>query len=91
MNNWRGALLLVVILLLLVVPVYAQETTPAVEPTPAATTTTEEQPLAGVAEQPGTETATGLPVLVLIVGICAIGAVGGITLLRENYKPPQAE
>ena len=91
MNNWRGTLLLVVILLLLVVPVYAQETTPAVEPTTAAATNAETQPLAGVAEQSGTETATGLPVLVLIVGICAIAAVGAVTLMRENYKPPQAE
>ncbi len=90
MNNWRGTLLLVVILLLLVVPVYAQETTPAVEPTPAAATA-DEQPLAGVAEQSGTETATGLPVLVLLLGLGAITMVGGITLLRENYKPPQAE
>lgn len=91
MNNWRGALLLGVILLLLVVPVYAQETTPAVEPTPAAATTTEEQPLAGVAEQGSAETATGLPVLVLLLGLGAITLVGGVTLLRENNKSPQAE
>ncbi len=61
-------------LLLLVVPVYAQETTPAVEPTPAAATTADEQPLAGVAEQSGAETATGLPVLVLLRRLGAIGA-----------------
>ncbi len=91
MNNWRVALILGVIVLLLVVPVYAQETTPAVEPTPAVATTADEQPLAGVAEQSGAETATGLPVLVLLLGLGAITLVGGVTLLRENYKPPQAE
>ncbi len=92
MKNWRVALLLVIVLLLLVVPVYAQETTPAVEPTSAAMTNAAEeqssaQPLAGVAQETDIETATGLPILVLIIGICAIGTVGGVTWLRENYKP----
>lgn len=80
--SWRVALLGLFILLL-VVPVYAQETTPAVEPTVAA----DEQPLAGVAEETSTETANGLPVLVLVLGVGAIGAVSAITILRENYKP----
>lgn len=79
MKNRRIALILLLVALLLVVPVYAQDEAATVEPAAIA----EEQPVASITDA---ETATGLTVLILLLGVGAVGAVGGISILRERHN-----
>jgi hypothetical protein len=88
MKTSKIAVILLVIALLIaslhptgiVVPVYAQEATS--EPT-------EPRPIVGVAEETEPDTATGLTAGVLLIGLLAVAAVGGLSLLRENYRAQQ--
>jgi len=93
----RIALILLVITLLVIVPVYAQDATPeaagaaTLEAGAAATVEAgqpETHPVAGVPETNETDNiAPGATVLVLLIGLGAIGLVGFTALMRENYKP----
>ncbi len=86
MKTWRIALILLMLALLVVVPVYAQETTEVPATTEQAP---EAQPIAGAVETtPSDNQAPGLPAGVLLIGLGAAAAVGGLSLLRENYKAP---
>lgn len=89
--NLRILLILLIVALLLSVPVYAQDATPEVEPTTAAEAAPPEtRPVAGAIEEGGTEDANGVTTLVLLIGLGAVAVVGFGTLMRENYRPPQA-
>ncbi len=103
MNPRRIALILLVLTLVLMIPVYAsaaQETTPAAEATVEATAEATEAaasdaalpettPVAGVANEPSEDAFNGASLLVLLVGLGAIGAVGFGTLVRSGFTPPQ--
>ena len=49
----------------------------------------ETTPVAGVAEEPDESEFNGASLLVLLVGLLAIGAVGFGSLVRSNFTPPQ--
>ena len=66
-----------------------------VEPTEEATVEASETnppettPVAGVAEEPNDSEFNGASLLVLLVGLLAIGAVGFGSLVRSGFTPPQ--
>lgn len=86
----RIALILLVITLLVIVPVYAQEATteaPAAASATAEAAAPEAYPVAGVPATTETENPVpGATVLVLLVGVGAVGLVGFAAIMRENYK-----
>ena len=50
----------------------------------------ETRPVAGISAEGATENpAPGATVLVLLVGVGAVGLVGFAALMRENYKAPE--
>lgn len=51
------------------------------------TTTVEEQPVAGVAETHSDDTLRGASLLVLLVGLAAVGTIGFITYARQSTSP----
>lgn len=86
----RIALILLVITLLVVVPVYAQEATTEAGAAATVEAVPETHPVAGVPEAAESENAfPGATVLVLLIGVGAVGLVGFAAIMRENYKKPQ--
>jgi hypothetical protein len=91
MKTWRIALILLVLALLVVVPAYAQEATETAVPTESSSLP-ESQPIAGaVNNTPSENQAPGLTAGVLLIGLGAAAAVGGLSLLRENNRAQQGK
>lgn len=89
--NLKILLILLIVGLVMIVPVYAQESTPAVEPTTAAEAAPPEtHPVAGAVDEGESQENNGVTTLVLLIGLGAVALVGFGTLMRENYRPPQA-